>query len=188
MSTTSLSRVRSSHPAPIKSRWALLSYSLSSPLPYPPVFHILSILFGILALAIIALWAAATAGFETTTVFDTNYTRIDDRHWYTPLLPDSVVNGQSGELCDAAILNIGSTFRTNAITKIFPYTITAYGSGGIFEVDSTDTPNNTITEYRGSTLEDCVIAGVETIVKTGPSSIYMLARLALPAPPKGYPL
>ncbi|WWC64257.1 uncharacterized protein I303_106867 [Kwoniella dejecticola CBS 10117] len=166
-----------------QSRWSLLSYNLTHPVPYPPFFHIISILLGVIALFIIAVWAGtstlspATVGFEPTTVFDTNFTRIDDPHWYTPFLPDRLVREQSGKLCDAAILNIGSTFQTNTPVKLLSYTIIGYDEDGWLSQ-----PNNTVVAYKGSELSECEILAVEMAVKVVPSTVDINAKIRCPSP------
>ncbi|WWC64276.1 uncharacterized protein I303_106886 [Kwoniella dejecticola CBS 10117] len=157
--------------------WQILSIGSSETIPYPPAFHITTIVLACIALILIALWAAATAGFESYTVFDTDFNRTDDKHWYTALLPDSVVQKQRGHLCDPVIFITGSTVQTNGIFKLLQYTITAYNIDGM-----RNAPNNTVAEYRGSKLSDCEVVAVGLTVRIRSGAVDIKARIRCPQP------
>nr|XP_019047880.1 hypothetical protein I302_04500 [Kwoniella bestiolae CBS 10118]OCF26810.1 hypothetical protein I302_04500 [Kwoniella bestiolae CBS 10118] len=128
-------------------------------------------------MVIIAFWAAATVGFEPYTTFDSNFNRTDDHHWYTPLLPDSVVEGQKGKLCEPVIFNTGSTIQTNGIFRLLSYTITAYDMDGM-----KNAPNHTVAEYKGSILSDCIVVSVTLTVRVRPGTVVTEAKIRCPPP------
>ncbi|WWC97793.1 hypothetical protein V866_004680 [Kwoniella sp. B9012] len=161
-------------------RWKPLSYSPSSTIPYSPFFHITSIIIAFLALVIISLWAAATAGFEPYTVFDTDFNRTDDKHWYTPLLPGSVIEGQKGKLCDPVIFNAGSTIQTNGMYKRLAYTIVEYDIHAGLKDDGA--PAYTSVAYRGSRLDICVVSTTSFIVDVRSGLVTTTALITCPDP------
>ncbi|WVQ64085.1 uncharacterized protein L199_002244 [Kwoniella botswanensis] len=161
-------------------RWKLLSYSLSNTIPYSPFFHITSIIIAFLALVIIALWAAATAGFEPYTVFDTDFNRTDDKHWYTPLLPNSVIEGQKGKLCDPVIFNAGSTIQTNGMYKRMSYTIVEYKILGVLKEDGA--PSYASVGYMGYRLDVCSVSSMSFIVDVRSGLVTATAHITCPTP------
>ncbi|WVW79159.1 hypothetical protein I302_101125 [Kwoniella bestiolae CBS 10118] len=161
-------------------RFKLLSYNLSETIPYPPVFHITSVIVAFLALVIIALWAAATAGFEPYYVFDRDFNRTDDRHWYTPMLPNSVIERQRGKLCEPVIFNAGSTVQTNGMYRRLSYTIVRYN----VPEDSEDpgAPAYSSVGYKGSMLGVCEVSQVSFIIDVRSTVVTFTAQVGCPTP------
>ncbi|WWD20959.1 hypothetical protein CI109_105437 [Kwoniella shandongensis] len=161
------------------SRLRLISYNLTKPLtslhyplynkvPFSLTFHILSMVLAFVTLVIVALWAAATAGFESVTVLDSNFNRADNEHWYTPFLPTAVIERQRGRLCDPAALAVGTTFTTTAPMSLLQYSVAGYSTA--------------VPEYRGTSLSGCQIWWVTIDVDSVRHTLSSEARLFCPYP------
>lgn len=98
---------------------------------------------GLIALVIIIVVNVALTGYETVTVFRSDY-RTRETHWY-----DNFRTKEPAPLCDTHIFNVGDTLTTN-------YTLFAWTLGSI------TIPNAGDSGYasNGTTLTDCDISSL----------------------------
>jgi hypothetical protein len=136
-----------------------LEYQLTPQLKGKQITEVaVSGLLALIILALVALWSAATAGYETTQIFSPNWNLTDNDHWYSKFIP-----GPKGPLCQPAFINTGSTFRTT--NGVFLWEM---GKG--FNVSSIPVNQNnatqvnfnatTLGQYSDSTLDHCDVSGV----------------------------
>ncbi|KAJ7663442.1 hypothetical protein B0H17DRAFT_1019889 [Mycena rosella] len=100
----------------------------------------------IVVLVFLATINAALAGYETITVFDSDF-NVTQTHWFHRFLP--MQKPKAGTLCDPRLLSLGDTVSTNY--TLFQYTIA-----------SIDTPNagDSGFSYKGWTLDNCDITSL----------------------------
>ncbi|WWC73323.1 uncharacterized protein I206_107290 [Kwoniella pini CBS 10737] len=156
------------------SKWQFLDYNQTQVVPYPPIFHLLSVILAFLAFAIIALWAAATVGYEPSTIFDTDINRTDDKHWFTTFIPRKIIESEKGKLCESAMFPTGSSLMTNAQFPSYTYTIIRYNRDPLYRL--------AVAEYRGSNLSVCAIDTLKITVKMVSGVVGIAAEVQCPEP------
>ncbi|KAJ6526186.1 hypothetical protein DFH09DRAFT_1188077 [Mycena vulgaris] len=130
-----------------------MPHPLMPTLEYPLTRHFPGRLFApvayggaIVVLAFLATINAALAGYETVTVFNSDF-HVTQNLWFHRFLP--TYGPKSGTLCDPRLLSLGDTLSTNY--TLFEYTIA-----------SIDTPNagDSGFSYEGWTLDNCDITSL----------------------------
>ncbi|CAK9787111.1 hypothetical protein CC85DRAFT_312515 [Cutaneotrichosporon oleaginosum] len=115
-----------------------------------------SALLALGVLALVGVWAAATAGYEATSRFSPNYNLTDSDHWFSKFIP-----GRTGNLCQPAYINPGQQFRTT--NGVFLWEMGKQFNVTMAEVGNNSTMvnfNGTGQQYADNKLEHCDLSGL----------------------------
>ncbi|KAJ6529125.1 hypothetical protein DFH09DRAFT_1045264 [Mycena vulgaris] len=122
-----------------------IDYPLTRPFPgrfFAPVAY----LGAIIALGFLTSVNVALTGYETITIFKSDY-NVTQTFWYEHYLPS--LAQKPGTLCDTRVFNLGDTFTTN-------YTLFRYNIASVVAANAGDSG----ISYKGRTLEDCDITSL----------------------------
>ncbi|KAJ7182499.1 hypothetical protein C8R43DRAFT_6256 [Mycena crocata] len=127
------------------SRLPTLEYPLTRSFPgrlFSPI------VFGgaVVVLVFLATINAVLAGYETVTVFNSDFSVVQ-RQWFDRYLPSRVP--KPGSMCDPRLLNLGDNIATNY--SLFQYSITS--------VDTANAGDSSLS-YKGWTLDNCDITSL----------------------------
>ncbi|GMK58603.1 hypothetical protein CspeluHIS016_0600450 [Cutaneotrichosporon spelunceum] len=107
-------------------------------------------------LALVGVWAAATAGYEAISRFSPNYNLTDTDHWFSKFIP-----GRTGDLCQPAYINTGQSFRTT--NGVFLWEMGKQFNVTMSEIGNNSTMvnfNGTGQQYADNKLEHCDLSGL----------------------------
>ncbi|KAJ7487912.1 hypothetical protein FB451DRAFT_1225903 [Mycena latifolia] len=123
------------------------------PLDYPitrsfpgKVFTPAAYIGAIIVLGFLTTVNVALTGYDTITVFQSDY-NVTQIHWYHQYLPSLMP--KPGTLCDPRVFNLGDTFTTN-------YTLFRYTIASVISANAGDSG----ISYKGRTLENCDITSL----------------------------
>ncbi|KAJ7088558.1 hypothetical protein C8R43DRAFT_964947 [Mycena crocata] len=122
-----------------------LEYTLTRPFP-GRFFTLVSYLGAIIVLVFLTTINMALTGYETITVFQSDY-NVTQQHWYDQYLPSLVA--EPGTLCDSRVFNLGDAFTTN-------YTLFQYTIASVVRANAGDSG----ISYKGNTLENCDVTSL----------------------------
>ncbi|KAJ7848641.1 hypothetical protein B0H14DRAFT_2767623 [Mycena olivaceomarginata] len=108
-------------------------------------------------LVFLATINAVLTGYETITVFKSDY-NVTQTHWYHKYMPSAMP--KAGTLCDSRVFNLGDTFVTN-------YTLFQWNIASTLRANAGDSG----ISYTGWTLEHC---DVSSIYMHGDASTYTI--------------
>lgn len=118
-----------------------------------------SLLFSLVVLALIGVWAAATAGYETASKMSPDWNMTDNDHWFAKFTPP-----RAPPLCQPAFINTGSEFYTTNGIFLWQmgkgFNVSAEKAFG--NNDTTVNFNSTLQEYSDYTLSHCDVSGRES--------------------------
>ncbi|KAL1405317.1 hypothetical protein Q8F55_008944 [Vanrija albida] len=115
-----------------------------------------SVIFSLFVLAIVAVWAAATEGYETVSRFSPNYNMTDNDHWFSKFIP-----GRTSGLCEPAFINPGDSFYTNNGIFLWEMGQGFNVSGNLIGNNHTQVNfNGTAQQYADNKLDDCDVSGI----------------------------
>ncbi|KAF7292679.1 hypothetical protein MIND_01166100 [Mycena indigotica] len=124
-----------------------LSYPVTR--EFPASYALAAYIGSTIVLAFLVVINVALVGYETVSVFSSDF-NITDHFWYDRLLPSFArSDGAPGSLCAARLIGLGDTVATNY--SLFQYTVAAI-----------DTPNagDSGLAYTGWTLDDCDVTAL----------------------------
>ncbi|KAF7324099.1 hypothetical protein MKEN_00632300 [Mycena kentingensis (nom. inval.)] len=122
-----------------------LDYPLTRTYPWKN-FTLISYLGALIVVGFLTTVNVALAGYETITVFKSDY-NVTQEFWYHNYLPS--LRAKPGTLCDTHIFNLGDSFTTNY--TLFPYTIVSVSRGNAGDVG---------VSYKGAALDNCDVVSI----------------------------